>query len=170
MNSLQRVHARGPSGLERSNASPAASLGTPTTSFADVLRGSLRQPSATQSPGAVRFSAHAQERLASRAIAFTPDDHARIEKAVDQAALKGSRESLLLMDKVALVVSVPNRTVITAVGTNEAGNTVFTNIDSAVVVPGSPSSPPNETHPGPDPLRESPRAAERPMRRTETEN
>lgn len=47
---------------------------------------------------------------------------------------KGSKESLVLMDRLALVVGVPNRTVITVMEPHEQVNTVFTNIDSVVVV------------------------------------
>jgi flagellar operon protein len=53
---------------------------------------------------------------------------------VDKAATKGSRESLLLMENMALVVSVKNRTVITAVDNDKLKENVFTNIDSAVVL------------------------------------
>ena len=48
-------------------------------------------------------------------------------------AAKGARESLVLMDGLALVVSVANRTVITAVGTDRMTDQIFTNIDSAAV-------------------------------------
>ena len=129
---LNRVQPRAPS--ETSEPRKSASTTPARTAFADVLRGQMGD-----APG-VRFSAHAQERLERRAIQLSPDDHSRIARAVDQAAAKGSRESLLLMDNVAYVVSVPNRTVITALGANEAANTVFTNIDSAVVVPDSPAT------------------------------
>lgn len=82
----------------------------------------------------VRFSAHALKRLEDRAIELTTGDHGRIRDAVDQLGAKGGRESLVLMDRVALVVSVPNRTIITAVPTDELNANVFTKIDSAVVV------------------------------------
>jgi flagellar operon protein len=89
----------------------------------------------------VRFSAHAQQRLESRRVALTGDDHRRLDAAVDQLAAKGSRESLVLLDRLALVVSVPNRTVITVVPQAEASQSVFTNIDSAVVVPRDGTGP-----------------------------
>lgn len=102
--------------------------GAGSEAFADVFAAQLR------SAKDVKFSAHATQRLADRHIALTKNDEASISRAVDKAAAKGSRETLLLMDKLALVVSVPNRTVITAMGQNELRDTVFTNIDSAVVV------------------------------------
>ena len=53
---------------------------------------------------------------------------------VDRAAAKGAKESLVMIDDVALVVSVKNRTVITAVDKAQLKENVFTNIDSAVIV------------------------------------
>jgi flagellar operon protein len=82
----------------------------------------------------VKFSAHAKERLQSRNIALSENDLSRIQNAVDKAASKGARSSLLVMDKAALIVSVTNRTVITAVDNAALKDNVFTNIDSAVIV------------------------------------
>ncbi|MGQ9486491.1 MAG: TIGR02530 family flagellar biosynthesis protein [Armatimonadota bacterium] len=87
-----------------------------------------------QAQGSVRFSAHAQARLQSRHIELGADALRRVESAVNKAAEKGSRESLLLMDDVALIVSVRNRTVITAIDKENLKENVFTNIDSAVVL------------------------------------
>jgi len=106
----------------------------PATPFAEVLAGQVRNASN------VKFSAHASQRLNDRHINLTQQDQAQIARAVDKAAAKGSRETLLLMDKMALVVSVPNRTVITAMSQHEMGDTVFTNIDSAVVVGKDPAA------------------------------
>ena len=39
----------------------------------------------------------------------------------------------MLVDRVAMVVAVRNRTVVTALPHDEAGPAVFTNIDSAVI-------------------------------------
>lgn len=87
-----------------------------------------------QAQRSVRFSAHAQARLQSRHIELDAEVLRRVESAVDKAAEKGSRESLLLMDDVALIVSVRNRTVITAIDKENLKENVFTNIDSAVVL------------------------------------
>lgn len=82
----------------------------------------------------LKFSAHAQQRMRSRSISFTPAELDRINGAVSKAAAKGARESLLLINNKALVVSVPNRTVITAVDEGSLKENVFTNIDSAVIL------------------------------------
>ncbi|MEO6866558.1 MAG: TIGR02530 family flagellar biosynthesis protein [Gaiellales bacterium] len=89
-------------------------------------------PDAT--PGSsIKWSAHASARLASRGIELTAPQHARLETAVDKAAAKGAKDSLVLLDDTALVVSAQNRTVITALGMHQARENVFTNIDSAVI-------------------------------------
>lgn len=118
-------------------ASPITKTASSTAAqpFAAVLKRELGKT------GEVRFSAHAQSRLESRKIALSSEELTKIDQAVEQAAAKGARESLLVMDRVALVVNVPNRTVITALATGETENSVFTNIDSAVVVPGSQAPP-----------------------------
>ncbi len=82
----------------------------------------------------VKFSGHAQTRLASRHITLSDSDMAKLGEAITKAAAKGARESLVLMDKAALVVSVPNRTVITAVARGELKDNIFTNIDSALLI------------------------------------
>jgi flagellar operon protein len=82
----------------------------------------------------LKLSGHAQTRLRGRNIGMTVSDWQRVTRGVDRAAAKGSRESLILVDDVALVVSVLNRTIITAVDKENLKDNVFTNIDSAVIV------------------------------------
>lgn len=95
----------------------------------------LQQQVAAKAAGAgIKFSGHAQTRLASRQITLTDSDMAKLGDAITRAAAKGARESLVLMDKAALVVSVPNRTVITAVGRDDLKENIFTNIDSALIL------------------------------------
>ena len=43
-------------------------------------------------------------------------------------------ESLVLVDDLAFIVNVPNRTVITAMEQGETNSNVFTNIDGAVIM------------------------------------
>jgi flagellar operon protein len=81
----------------------------------------------------LKFSAHALKRLESRQISLGGDDLALLKEAVNRADAKGAKESLILIDRVALIVSIRNRTVITAVDGNSLRENVFTNIDSAVI-------------------------------------
>ncbi len=96
--------------------------------FTSVLDRALKESRA------IRFSAHAMQRISDRNIQLSAADHARIAKSTDAASAKGSREALVLMDRLALIVGVPNRTVITVIEPDAGENTVFTNIDSVVVV------------------------------------
>lgn len=82
----------------------------------------------------LKFSQHAQQRLADRNIELTQEDLNKLNQAVSKAREKGSRDSLVLMDDLALLVSVKNNTVITAVDGQSLKENVFTNIDSAVIV------------------------------------
>ena len=81
----------------------------------------------------LKFSAHAKARINSREIDFGQAEASRLNQAVDRAKAKGARESLILMDDKAFIVSVANRTVITAVDRNSLSSNVITNIDSAVI-------------------------------------
>ncbi len=82
----------------------------------------------------IKFSGHAQTRLASRQITLSDSDVARLGQAMTKAATKGAKDSLLLMDRTAFVVSVANRTVITAVASDALKENIFTNIDSAMIL------------------------------------
>ena len=90
----------------------------------------LQQAVEGQAP--VRFSKHAQHRLATRGVHLTAEALNKLQGAVDRAAAKGARDSLVLMDDLALVVSIRNRTVITAVDAASRRDNVFTNVDSVV--------------------------------------
>jgi len=83
----------------------------------------------------VKFSQHAIQRLQSRNIMIDQAGMAKLNEAVDKAAQKGAKESLVLMNNdLALVVSVKNKTVITAMDGVSMKNNLFTNIDSAIII------------------------------------
>ena len=82
----------------------------------------------------VHFSKHASQRLFSRGIELSNDTLTKIADAIDRASAKGSKETLVLTDEAALVVSVPNRTVITAFDRDNLREGVVTSIDSAVIL------------------------------------
>ena len=108
-------------------APPAARPGAPTApgkSFGDVLARETRE---------LRFSKHALQRIERRGIDVDPARLERLEAGIGRAAAKGSRESVIFLDGTAFVVSVRNRTVVTAVDAEHMREQVFTNIDSAVI-------------------------------------
>ena len=116
----------------------------PNAKIADLANGQVQSGSAKQAGlnGAfdailtdrLKVSGHAQTRLASRNIELGKAEWERVLGGVDKAAEKGAKESLVMLDDIALVVSVRNRTVITAMDKDNLLNNVFTNIDSAVIV------------------------------------
>lgn len=82
----------------------------------------------------VKFSNHAIERMQSRGINFNQDDISRLNEAVGRAAAKGAKDSLILMNDSALIVSVKNNTVVTVMDKTALKENVFTNIDSTIVM------------------------------------
>jgi len=81
----------------------------------------------------LKFSAHAQKRMAADGITLNEHQMVQLEESVAKAAQKGGRETLILMNNLAFVVSVPNKTVITVINHDRLKENVFTNIDSAVI-------------------------------------
>ena len=98
-------------------------------SFRDVLRTATAP---AQQP--LKFSAHAQARLESRNIKLSTEDVAKMNAMADKAAAKGAKQSLFMMRDTAMVVSITNRTVITAVDQQSMKENVFTNIESAAII------------------------------------
>jgi flagellar operon protein len=86
-----------------------------------------------QASGTLQFSKHALARVERRGIQLDQDTLQRLSEGASRAAGKGSRDSLVLVDGTAFVVSVSNHTVITAVDSEHMKDNVFTNIDSAVI-------------------------------------
>jgi len=82
----------------------------------------------------VRFSQHAQNRLRERNITMSSNDYIRLRNAMHKISQKGGRESLVLMDNQAFLVSAENRTVITAIDGSNMRENVFTHIDSAIIL------------------------------------
>ncbi|HPP40451.1 MAG TPA: TIGR02530 family flagellar biosynthesis protein [Candidatus Kapabacteria bacterium] len=80
----------------------------------------------------LKFSGHAKSRLISKNIDITASEIVRLVNAVDKAAAKGARDSLIMLDDKAFIVSVQNRTVVTMMQKGQMEDNVITNIDSAV--------------------------------------
>lgn len=82
----------------------------------------------------LKFSKHATDRLATRDINLDDSQLNRLQEGVAKAGMKGIKESLMIMDKLAFIVNVPSKTVVTALDSNLSNEQVFTNIDGAVIV------------------------------------
>ena len=100
---------------------PASSAAGP--SFGDVLN---------RAQG-IQLSRHAQKRIDRRDLDVDPARMTRLNSAIDRAAAKGSRNSVVMLDGLAVVVDVRDRTVVTAMNAQEGKEKVFTNIDSVVI-------------------------------------
>lgn len=99
-------------------------------SFQDILR-EKQNDTATEASD-LRFSKHAAGRLADRNIELTSGQIERLSNGARKAGEKGIQESLVVLDGLAFIVNIPNKTVVTAMEQAETQDNVFTNIDGAV--------------------------------------
>ena len=102
-----------------------------SVSFRDILS---TKTDGMQQSGEVKFSKHAANRLVDRNIELTEEQVERLNLGAAKASAKGINESLVIVDSLAFIVSVPNQTVITAMDQTEADENVFTNIDGAGII------------------------------------
>lgn len=144
-NSLSRIEnliPKAPSEIKKSlNAEALDQLGK-ETSFEETLA-KAAAPEGLQKPqsakpvdlkSTIKFSNHAIERMQTRGISYNPERLQKLDDAIKKAAAKGSKDTLVLMDDSALIVSVKNNTVVTVMDKNSLKENVFTNIDSTVVI------------------------------------
>jgi len=82
----------------------------------------------------LKFSKHADERMADRNIFLTEEQLGRLAKGARKADEKGIRESLVIMDNLSFIVNVKNKTVITAMDHTDSEEHIYTNIDGAVII------------------------------------
>lgn len=112
--------------VNKSNAN-TSNQKIPATPFRDILQSKQQENEIKE----LKFSKHANERMANRNIDLTDAQLERLENGAKKAGEKGINESLVMVDEFAFIVNVKNNTVITAV--NEKDDKVFTNIDGAVI-------------------------------------
>jgi flagellar operon protein len=119
--------------LERASASTAIPVSGQNAQNAQNAQSS-QSPQNAQSlqGGALKISKHAEARLQSRNISLSDAQRRKISDALEKAEQKGVRDTLVMLDGLALVANTKSRTVITAVGASELRQNIFTNIDGAV--------------------------------------
>ncbi len=100
----------------------------PVKTFGQVLTESVKEQQA------IRFSAHAIRRMEERQLPLNEQLIERLDQGIRQLDAKGSRNSVVFLDETAFIVSVKNKTVVTAVQMDQAKENVFTNIDSVAIV------------------------------------
>lgn len=103
----------------------------PQISFEEVLKQTQETQHAAKP---LKFSKHAAMRLENRKISLSREQNERLESAVRKAGEKGIHDSLVIVDSLAFIVNVPNKTVVTALDKSETGESIFTNIDGAVIM------------------------------------
>ena len=95
-------------------------------SFQEILQTKSQEP--------LKFSRHATVRLEDRGIELTDAQLERLNDGARKAGQKGIRDSLVIVDNLAFIVNVPNKTVVTAMDSRETEENVFTNINGAVIM------------------------------------
>lgn len=95
-------------------------------SFRDVLKDVKNQKEG------FTVSKHAAQRL--NEINFTKDDMNKIEKGFQIAKEKNSKNTVMIYKDIALIASVENKTLITAIEKERAKENIFTNVDSVVIL------------------------------------
>ena len=123
--SIEQVQDKYLKGAERHEAP------TPDVRFESIL---FEKSQAVMPRQDVRFSKHAALRLEDRNISLSDEQMARLNDGARKASEKGIKESLVIVDSLAFIVNVPNNTVVTALERTESDNSVFTNIDGAVII------------------------------------
>ncbi|MBR1930422.1 MAG: flagellar protein [Lachnospiraceae bacterium] len=114
--------------LSQSISKPANSKNA-ELSFREVL-----QQKTAEEMGNLKFSKHAAGRLADRNISLTQEQLERLNDGAKKAGQKGIKDSLVIVDKLAFIVNVPNNTVVTAMDSTETDDNIFTNINGAVIM------------------------------------
>ncbi|MFC0558600.1 TIGR02530 family flagellar biosynthesis protein [Halalkalibacter alkalisediminis] len=82
----------------------------------------------------LKVSKHAKHRMDTRGIEFSPEKWLTIQEKVKEAKQKGVKDSLVITNNAALVVSVQNDTVITVLNRDEAQSQIFTNINGTILI------------------------------------
>lgn len=99
-----------------------------------VKKGEISFKDIFQQEKSLNISKHAAERMKERNIQFSNQEWQSIQEKVMEAKQKGVTDALVVVDGSAMVVSVKNNTIITALNQAEADNKVFTNINGTILL------------------------------------
>lgn len=120
------------SGVQKNSQSQTDKLNTKEIGSASEFSSLLNEKINLKEP--LKFSAHALQRMTERKLNMDEKVLTKINEAIDKADAKGVIDTLVLTEDAALIVSVKNRTIVTAMDRNALNGNVFTNIDGAVIV------------------------------------
>ena len=112
----------------RNNSKPQINSGSKVSGneFKDILNKAINKDDS------FIISKHAEERLKQRNIQLSETDMKQINEGINKAQAKGSSDCLICFKGNALVTSIKNRTVITAIDQENTKGNVYTNIDSVL--------------------------------------
>lgn len=82
----------------------------------------------------LKFSKHAIKRAEQRGIDVSTSLLENLSGAVEKARAKGAKDVVIIAEREAFIINVPNNIVVTAMSGDEIKNNIFTNIDSAVLL------------------------------------
>lgn len=127
LNSIKPDRIKKP-GQSQKKSSQSGKIDKQTKPFNEILNDKLNGNSS------LKFSAHAAKRIQERQMNISPAQMSRLEDGVGKAEAKGAKNSLVLVDRDAYIVSVKNKTVVTAMPQENTTGNVFTNIDSVTII------------------------------------
>ena len=137
---VHQLAARVEPGQVRPRGSPeTAAPKSGSGSFAEALRRARDFGLETQDQPKV--SLHAQQRMQQRDISLTEEQQQQIGAAMQELSAKGANDAVLIRSDAAFVVNVPSRTIVTAVGSQELNDRIFTKIDSAMLLQDTTANP-----------------------------
>ena len=106
----------------------AAVISKPAGGFNEIFKNRIEEKEGLQ------FSRHAAERVNQRGIEMSDSFLQDLQSAVEKARSKGAKDVVIISDRGAFIVNVPNNTVVTTMSGNEMKENIFTNIDSAILL------------------------------------
>ena len=81
----------------------------------------------------LKVSSHAQERIRTRNIEMTQQRMVTLGEVADEAGKKGAKNTLAMFGTDAFILSVKDKTIVTAMKEEEMESRFFTNIDSVYI-------------------------------------
>jgi len=81
----------------------------------------------------LKLSSHAQERIRTRQIEMNQKKMDTLGEVADEAGKKGAKNTLAMVGTDAFILSVKDKTIVTAMKEEEMESRFFTNIDSVYI-------------------------------------
>lgn len=117
--------------VDKTNRLPGGQQTAEQAEFKNLLKDEIGQ---AQQEHGINLSMHAAKRLKERNLEMDSPEFFKIKDAIQKLKAKGGQDSLVITDKAAYIVDVPNNKIVTAIDKDNMADNVFTKIDSTVVV------------------------------------